>query len=108
MFEDGLNSLLLTWQEQQSQGRDVQAAELCRDCPELADELDHLIQVMRQMNALLQPDRIPSGAADSSDATFTPATGSVQTNFADGAGLAWKNGQVGPEPIPVSIPGYEI
>jgi hypothetical protein len=53
MLEDRLNSLLLAWQEQQRQGREVSAAELCRDCPELARR----IAVLRRMNHLL-----PSGA----------------------------------------------
>jgi hypothetical protein len=38
MSEERLNSLLSSWQEQQRQGRDLPAAALCRDCPELAEE----------------------------------------------------------------------
>src|SRR5262249_36129414 len=55
MLEDRLNSLLSAWQEQQLQGHDVSAAELCRDCPELAEELGRRIAVLRQMNELVQP-----------------------------------------------------
>ena len=47
MSEDRLNSLLTVWQEQQCQGRDLSAAELCRDCPELAEPLGQRIQVLR-------------------------------------------------------------
>src|SRR5262245_25241937 len=58
MSEDRLNSLLLVWQEQRDRGRDPDAAELCRDCPQLADELRRQIAVLRQVAAL-----VPSGGA---------------------------------------------
>lgn len=45
---DRLNSLLLCWQEQQLQGRDVPAAELCRDCPELEQELRKYMDVLHR------------------------------------------------------------
>ena len=63
MSEDRLNSLLSVWQQQQAQGRDVPPTELCRDCPELADELKQRIQALCQMNALLHPGGAPSGAS---------------------------------------------
>jgi WD40 repeat protein/formylglycine-generating enzyme required for sulfatase activity len=56
MLEDRLSSLLLEWHEQQVQGRDVTAMELCRDCPELAEELSRRIAVLRQMNKLVASD----------------------------------------------------
>jgi len=66
MREDRLDSLVTAWQEHQSQGRDVSAAELCRDCPDLAEELSRRIAVLLQMNLFLQSSRAPSrpGAAD--------------------------------------------
>jgi tetratricopeptide (TPR) repeat protein len=61
MSEERLNSLLLAWQEQQLQGHDVPAAELCRDCPELAEELSQRIGVLRRMNNLMQPGGATAG-----------------------------------------------
>ena len=52
---DRINNLLLLWQEQLDQGRDVPAGELCRDCPELEAELHEQIRVLRQMNGFLGP-----------------------------------------------------
>src|SRR5437868_1020049 len=66
MNEERLQNLLLAWQEEQARGRDVPAAELCRDCPDLADELNERIAVLRRMNGLLQPG---------GDAEATPSAG---------------------------------
>jgi WD40 repeat protein/tetratricopeptide (TPR) repeat protein len=52
MSEERLDALLLAWQEHHLHGRDVPAAELCRDCPELADELGKRIAVLRRMDLL--------------------------------------------------------
>jgi serine/threonine protein kinase len=80
MVEDRLNSLLLAWQEHQLQGRNVSAAELCRDCPELAEELSQRIGVLRRMNNLMQPGHAPSGPG-ARDAAGGPATGNRQTGL---------------------------
>src|SRR5437773_11203013 len=69
MVEDRLNSLLLAWQEQQYQGREVPVAELCRDCPELAEELSERIAVLGRMNELAQPPGVPARQ----DGVATPA-----------------------------------
>src|SRR5262245_32813347 len=50
--DERLSDLLLMWQEQQDQGREVAAAELCHDCPELVSELEKKIQIIKQMNSL--------------------------------------------------------
>src|SRR5437867_2981137 len=63
MSEGRLQSLLLAWQEELSRGRDAPAAELCRECPELAEELSQRIRTLRQMNALLLPEEGAHGAA---------------------------------------------
>ncbi len=56
--EDLLSSLLLRWQEQMSQGNDLSAAELCRDAPELEQELREQIRILRFMNALVGPPEV--------------------------------------------------
>jgi serine/threonine-protein kinase len=73
MPEDRLNSLLLAWEEQQFQGRDLQAAELCRDCPELTEELNRRIGVLRRVNALMQPADPAPGLAPQPMHTAAPA-----------------------------------
>jgi len=61
--ESRLDSLLLAWQEERQQGRDVPAGELCRDCPELAGELNRRIGILRRMNDLMGSSRAPAGSA---------------------------------------------
>jgi hypothetical protein len=53
--------LLLVWQEHHLQGHDLAPADLCRDCPELAPELEQRIQVLRHLSQLMQPDSAPGG-----------------------------------------------
>jgi tetratricopeptide (TPR) repeat protein/tRNA A-37 threonylcarbamoyl transferase component Bud32 len=109
MREDRLNSLLVAWQEQQFHGRDVSAAELCRDCPELAEELSRRIEVLRRMNDLL---RTRATVAAPDPAAAAPATGNGQTGVTgDARGETFKvPGQAQPdgETFPGSAPGYEI
>ena len=109
MNEDRLNSLLSIWQEQQSRGRDLKAADLCRDCPELAEALDQRIQVLRQMNALVQPGGVAE-LADSADANLPAATGNIQTDSANPkmAETACKPDEERPAPAPPleSVPGF--
>ncbi len=44
--------LLRLWQEEFERGRDIPAAELCVEYPELVEELDKQIQILRRMNEL--------------------------------------------------------
>jgi tetratricopeptide (TPR) repeat protein/tRNA A-37 threonylcarbamoyl transferase component Bud32 len=67
MPEDHLNSLLSAWEEQRRQGRDVPAAELCHDCPELLAELARRIAAVRRLEALAW-----SAAAPVSDQRYDP------------------------------------
>jgi WD40 repeat protein/tRNA A-37 threonylcarbamoyl transferase component Bud32 len=94
--EDRLNSLLSLWRQRASHENDLSAAELCRDCPELAAELNEHIQALRQMELLMQSGDTPSRAG-AMDATRDPATGNGQGNAAST-----------PATLPTPIPGYEI
>lgn len=51
-MEDRLDDLLLRWEELAEAGQDVSAAELCRDCPQLGEELERRIQALRRANCL--------------------------------------------------------
>jgi serine/threonine protein kinase len=51
--DDALSDLLLRWQEiYEREGRDTPAAELCRDCPELASELGRRIDILKRVGVL--------------------------------------------------------
>jgi serine/threonine protein kinase len=96
MTEDRLDSLLLAWQEEHSRGRDMPAAELCRDCPELQAELDARIRKLRHMNALLftaerrEPAKIAAGSNET--AASADSVSAAACEFT---------------PVPV-LPGYEL
>jgi hypothetical protein len=47
-----LLDLLERWQALEKQGRIVTAAEVCSDCPELADELERVARFTRQVEGL--------------------------------------------------------
>jgi serine/threonine protein kinase len=63
--EELLADLLLRWDEQREARRDVSAKELCRDCPQLADEIARRIEVLKAMSWIDKPaetaphDRVP-------------------------------------------------
>jgi serine/threonine protein kinase/Flp pilus assembly protein TadD len=61
-IEDRLGELLLRWDELRRQGCDPSAAELCADCPELADELRRRIGLVRDMDSVLDVDPTRLGA----------------------------------------------
>src|SRR5215470_13737207 len=48
-----VTALLTYWQEQQRQGNDIPAEELCRDCPDLQTEVGQRLQSLRQMPHLV-------------------------------------------------------
>jgi tetratricopeptide (TPR) repeat protein len=85
--ETRLANLLSMWQAGQQQGQDTPPAELCRDCPELAAELERRIRALRQLNRL-------AGGLDRSAQT-APTLGPEES-----------------APVPLSaaitVPGYEI
>ncbi|MCI0465309.1 MAG: serine/threonine protein kinase [Gemmataceae bacterium] len=105
--EARLHTLLLAWQEQREQGRDVPAAELCQDCPELAAELDRQISVLRRIHGMLRSGSGPGG----------PNGGDVPP---DGEAAERPSGESSRPPDhtldhpsaalspPTSVPGYEI
>ncbi len=82
-----LSELLSRWEREQARGRDVPAADLCRDCPELAGELERRIRALRQLNDLARAagETITFHAAESQPAATLTAAG----------------------PLP-SLPGYEV
>src|SRR5262245_51213061 len=53
MSQHSLSTLLSRWERAYDQGRDLPASELCPDRPELASELDHILERLRQMRRLV-------------------------------------------------------
>src|SRR4051794_22984941 len=47
--EEGLDNLLLTWEECFEKGSDVSAEELCRNCPELTKALEGRINALKKV-----------------------------------------------------------
>jgi serine/threonine protein kinase len=70
--EERLADLLIQWEEILEQGRDVSAADLCKDCPQLIEELSRRLQAMRGTSWMDKPvdrggDDSPSPDAPSPD-----------------------------------------
>ena len=61
-----LGDLLLDWEEAMQQGRPVSAEELCRDCPELLDDLRRQIQALETIGPVLA---LPARSKGPDDAT---------------------------------------
>jgi tetratricopeptide (TPR) repeat protein len=88
-----LSELLLDWQEQYDRGRDVPAAELCRQCPELAADLDRQIAVLRHVGGLVLEvaagtpgpgeNDTPASGADAGQRTWPYLRGRSTTDLPD-------------------------
>jgi hypothetical protein len=99
--------LLVDWQEAKAQGRDAPPAELCRNCPELAEELARRIQVLRAMSALVRLGDSPAvSAAPGTDTEkwMPPSSCAVAVKTVAEA----EQRRSAPAVPPPSIPGYEI
>jgi serine/threonine protein kinase len=78
-----VSDLLSRWQERYDRGEDVSAAELCRDHPDLANELAYRIQAILAVNRLIGPEKgSPASSArptadHSPGAPFFPACDEV-------------------------------
>ena len=54
--EDKLQQLLELWDELRRQGREPRPQELCRNCPELREEMEERIAALKATNWLEKPD----------------------------------------------------
>src|SRR5262245_57872303 len=89
--EEQLEDLLLRWEELRDQGQTVTPEELCRDCPELLDELRRRVRVLLALEPVL--DAAKTSPAD---------TGPPASNRTVVEGLP------PPPPRLAAVPGYEI
>jgi hypothetical protein len=62
MSEERLDDLLLRWEDLTREGQAVTAENLCRDCPELAEELQRRIDALQGL-AWLSEARNPAQSA---------------------------------------------
>jgi serine/threonine protein kinase len=83
-----LADLLLTWEEARDAGRPVTPEELCKDCPELLDELRGRVEALEAMRSVLQTVPV-------SDAAVATAPGETLPHIRTSAAVP-------------QIPGYEI
>ena len=89
--DDRLVDLLLQWEELREQGRPVSAEELCRDCPELLDEVRRRLPFLDAVR--------PEGEAGAGTATRGDGPASLQT--VPGGPSAGPGGAT-------AVPGYEV
>lgn len=68
--EERLADLLIQWEEILEQGRDVSAAVLCKDCPQLIEELSRRLQAMRGTSWM---DKPVDGGSDDPPAPDAPS-----------------------------------
>jgi serine/threonine protein kinase len=95
-----LSELLLQWEELHEQGRPASVGELCRDCPELADELRRRIAVLQAMPSVLAAPLPRAGQA----------TLAVEDRHANSLTRADPNRldvDLPPARLP-EVPGYEV
>jgi serine/threonine protein kinase len=68
-----LSELLLQWEEQHMQGRDISASDLCQECPELAGPLAERIAALKRLSWLNDRPEEP-GCASESEPCLPPAS----------------------------------
>src|SRR5437016_3974917 len=73
--DDRLDDLLDRWGQLRSEGRDLSAGELCRDCPELAEEAARRIEFLRHMDRLMQPPVDASAESSALSGPLAPTAG---------------------------------
>lgn len=106
-----LEELLSRWQREAERGRDLTAAELCSDRPELAAEADRRIWALRQMNSLQREDRSAACPGshmptNSPSQAVDPYKTNADSSVPSAATTGWQH-----EPWPkpeADVPGYEI
>ena len=59
-YESRLLDLVVEWEDRRAAGRTVSPEDLCRDCPELLEELRKVLGEMAGMNAVLGAERLPA------------------------------------------------
>jgi serine/threonine-protein kinase len=93
-----LSDLLLRWEELRDQGRPVAPEELCRDCPELIDEVRRQVRALEALHPVLQ--QAPTASAE-------PPTAEGPVPPEEATTTSWAGGPPPGSLLP-NIPGYEV
>ncbi len=108
--EPTLDQLVSVWEQEQARGRDLPPAELCRDRPQLTNELERRINAVRQLKALVGTEATPSSSgepratrAGSGSPPAQPETWALPKADGDASGWRWDSGRC----LPL-LPGYEV
>lgn len=70
MPDPKLEQLIEDWEDRRQEGREVSAEELCRDCPELVNELKQRITLLKSMDWLLESNPSTDGGHGVADAAW--------------------------------------
>jgi WD40 repeat protein/tRNA A-37 threonylcarbamoyl transferase component Bud32 len=103
--ETALGEMLSVWEQEAARGRDLSAAELCGDRPELIPVLEERMQAIRQMNRLAHSAPPVSQITPPTNKSPTPSpaspAGDTQATVGPGDKPGLPANQVG-------VPGYEF
>src|SRR5437879_213484 len=97
---DRIAELMLRWEDARQNGRPLSADELCRDSPDLVDELRRRMQSVLAMEQLL-------GVDEAGLPRTLPASPHAGNGWGQKAPAADDEVDHSHDPLP-SIPGYEI
>lgn len=64
MPADSIDDLLDAWEEAAERGESISAEELCRECPELKDQVQAKISALQAMDVRLSGDQVSSSSSD--------------------------------------------
>src|SRR5262245_8135022 len=109
MSADPVGDLLLRWEELSERGESVTPEELCRDCPELLDELRRRVRALQALDpALDAAGGPPAVEAPPSSAGTTPPRTTAVPGFADPYRTRTPSSEEAAAVAAKVVPGYEI
>src|SRR5262249_1527002 len=109
MASDRVTDLLLRWEELSERGESVTPEELCRDCPELLDELRRRVRALQALDQALDAARgPPTVEAPPSSVGTTPPRPTAVPGFDDPYRTRTPSPEEAAAVAAKVVPGYEI